>query len=55
MLDRVIDRMPALLVLASLALLGHVAIEEVQRDELLVAGIPGAVLLIVYLVSGRAR
>lgn len=55
MLDRLIDRMPALLVLASLALLGHVAVQEVDRTELLAAGIPGAVLLLVYLVGGRSR
>ena len=55
MLDRVVDRMPALLVIASLGLLAQVAIEETGRTELLVAGVPSVVLLLMYLVSGRRR
>ncbi len=55
MLDRFVDRLPSFLVFMSLALLGYVAIDEVERPELLLAGVPSAVLFVIYLLSGRSR
>ena len=52
MLDRVIDRLPALLLFLVLALLAHVAIFDVGQPGRLVAGIPAALLLLLYLRAG---
>ena len=52
MLDRAIDRLPALLLLAVLALLAHVAIFDRQQPGRLMAGIPAALLLLFYLRAG---
>ena len=53
MLDRVIDRLPALLLVAVLALLAHVAIFDVHEPVRLMAGIPALLLLLLYLRAGR--
>jgi len=52
MLDRVIDRLPALLLIAALALLAQVAIFEVDQPGRLMAGIPAFLLLLLYLRAG---
>jgi len=52
MLDRAIDRLPALLLLAVLALLAHVALFDRHEPGRLMAGIPAALLLLVYLRTG---
>jgi hypothetical protein len=52
MLDRVIDRLPAVLLFLVLALLAHVAIFDARQPGRLVAGIPAALLLILYLRAG---
>ena len=52
MLDRVIDRLPALLLIAALALLAHVAIFDVDQPVRLMAGIPALLLLFLYLRAG---
>ena len=53
MLDRVIDRLPALLLVAVLALLAHVAIFDSHQPGRLMAGIPALLLLLLYLRAGR--
>ena len=50
--DKLIDRMPALLLLAILLLLGHVAVFDRHEPGRLMAGIPAALLLILYLRAG---
>jgi len=52
MLDRVIDRLPALLLFAALALLAHVAIFDAHEPGRLMAGIPAFLLLVLYLRAG---
>ena len=52
MLDRVIDRLPALLLLALLALLVQATVFEVREPGRLVAGIPAFLLLLLYLRAG---
>ena len=52
MIDRVVDRLPALLLLAVVALGAHVAIAEVGNWRLLVASVPAFLLFVVYLRSG---
>jgi len=52
MFDRVIDRLPALLLLAALALLAHVAIFDAHEPGRLMAGIPAFLLLLLYLRAG---
>lgn len=52
MLERAIDRLPALLLLAVLALLAHVALFDRHEPGRLMAGIPAALLLLLYLRSG---
>jgi len=52
MLDRLIDRLPALLLLAIVALAAHVAVMEAGELRLLIASVPAFVLLVVYLRSG---
>ena len=51
-MDRVIDRLPALLLVAALALLAHVAIFDVDQPVRLMAGIPAFLLLLLYLRAG---
>jgi hypothetical protein len=51
-LDRVIDRLPALLLFLALALCAHVALFDTHDKSLLVAIIPGFVLLVLYLRAG---
>ena len=52
MIDRVVDRLPALLLLAVVALGAHVAIIEVQDWRLLTASVPAFLLFVLYLRSG---
>lgn len=52
MLDRVIDRLPALLLLAFVALGAHVAIVEADDWRGLSASVPAFVLFVLYLRSG---
>ena len=52
MFDRVIDRLPAVLLFLVLALLAHVAIFDAGLPGRLVAGIPAALLLLLYLRAG---
>ncbi|HTE06430.1 MAG TPA: hypothetical protein VK824_09555 [Planctomycetota bacterium] len=52
MLDRVIDRLPALLLFLALVLCAHVALFDAGDKGLLVAEIPGLVLLVLYLRAG---
>ena len=52
MLDRVINRLPALLLLAVLLLLAQVAIFDASQPGRLVAGIPAFLLLLLYLRAG---
>lgn len=52
MLDRVIDRLPAVLLFLVLALLAHVAFFDVNQPGRLVAGIPAALVLLLYLRAG---
>jgi hypothetical protein len=52
-LDRVIDRLPALLLLGVIALAAQVALVELRDPERLLAAVPAAVLLVLYLRSGR--
>jgi hypothetical protein len=52
MLDRMIDRLPALLLLAVVALAAHVAVMEAKDYKLLVASVPAFLLLVFYLRSG---
>ena len=51
MIDRVVDRLPALLLLAVVALGAHVAIIEVQDWRLLTASVPAFLLFVLYLRS----
>jgi len=53
MLDRAIDRLPALLACALLLLLVHVAVFDRDEPARLMAGIPAALLLLLYLRAGR--
>ena len=52
MLDRVIDRLPALLLLAFVALGAHVAIVEARDWRGLSASVPAFLLFVWYLRSG---
>jgi hypothetical protein len=52
MLDRVINRLPALLLIAALVLLAHVAIFDAHEPGRLMAGIPAFLLLLLYLRAG---
>jgi len=52
MFDRVIDRLPALLLLAVVALGAHVAIIEAKDWRLLTASVPAFLLFVLYLRSG---
>lgn len=52
MLDRAIDRLPALLLFAVLALLAHVALFDAHEPGRLLAGIPAFLLLLLYLKAG---
>ncbi|HZM01178.1 MAG TPA: hypothetical protein VFD43_13105 [Planctomycetota bacterium] len=52
MLDRVIDRLPALLLLAVVALAAHVAVMEAGNLKLLVASVPAFLLFVFYLRAG---
>ena len=52
MLDRLIDRLPALLLLAVVALGAHVAVVEAEDWRLLVASAPAFLLFVLYLRSG---
>jgi len=52
MLDRVIDRLPALLLLAILALLVQAVVFDVRQPGKLLAGIPAGLLLLLYLRAG---
>ena len=52
MLDRVVDRLPALLLLAIVALGAHVAIIEAKDWRLLTASVPAFLLFVLYLRSG---
>jgi hypothetical protein len=52
MLDRVIDRLPAVLLLLVLALLAHVAFFDTNQPGRLLAGIPAAIVLLLYLRAG---
>ena len=52
MLDRVIDRLPALLLLAVILLAVQVAIFEVKQPVQIVGALPVAVLLFLYLRAG---
>ena len=51
-LDRIIDRLPALLLLLALLLCAHVALFDAHDKALLVATIPGLMLLVLYLRAG---
>jgi len=51
-LDRIIDRLPALLLFLALLLCAHVALFDAQEKGRLVAAIPGTVLLLLYVRSG---
>jgi len=55
MLDRVIDRLPAVLLILVLALLAHVAFFDVNKPAKLVAGIPAVVVLLLYLRAGTGK
>jgi uncharacterized membrane protein YgcG len=52
MIDRVVDRLPALLLLAVVALGAHVAIIEAHDWRLLTASVPAFLLFVLYLRSG---
>ena len=52
MIDRVVDRLPALLLLAVVALGAHVAIIEAGDWRLLTASAPAFLLFVLYLRSG---
>jgi hypothetical protein len=52
MLERVIDRLPALLLFAVLLLLAHVAIFDAREPGRLLAGIPAFLLLLLYARAG---
>src|SRR6185436_6416146 len=52
MIDRVVDRLPALLLLAVVALGAHVAIIEANDWRLLTASVPAFLLFVLYLRSG---
>jgi hypothetical protein len=51
-MDRVIDRLPALLLFAVLLLLAHVAVFEARQPAKLLAGVPAFLLLLLYLRAG---
>jgi hypothetical protein len=51
-LDRLIDRLPALLLFLALLLCAHVALFDAQEKARLVASLPGLVLLVLYLRAG---
>lgn len=53
MLDRLVDRLPALLLLFVLLLCAHVSLFDRDRPALLVAAAPGFVVLLAYLRAGR--
>ena len=51
-LDRLIDRLPALLLAAALALCAHVALFDRDEPRLLVAAVPGLLVLLLYQRAG---
>lgn len=51
-LDRLIDRLPTLLLFLALLLCAHVALFDAQDKVRLVAAIPGTLLLLLYVRSG---
>lgn len=53
MLERAIDRLPALLAFALLLLLVHVSVFDRREPARLLAGIPAALLLLFYLRAGK--
>lgn len=53
MLERLVARIPALLVLASLVLLVQVTVVQDDEARVLVHGVPAALLLLAYLRAGR--
>lgn len=53
MLEKLVARIPALLVAASLLLLAQVALAQEHEPRLLVGGVPAALLLVAYLRAGR--
>lgn len=53
-LGRIIDRAPALLVLAALALALQVALAQDGEPGDLLASVPAALLLVAYVRAGRA-
>jgi hypothetical protein len=52
MIDRLIDRLPALLLLGILALAAQVALVELDEPQRLLAAVPATVLLVLYLRAG---
>jgi len=52
MIDRIVDRLPALLLLAVVALGAHVAVVGANDWRLLVASGPAFLLFVLYLRSG---
>jgi hypothetical protein len=53
MLTRLIDRMPALLLGGLILLSAHVAWLEAEKPSQLLASVPAALLLLLYLRAGR--
>ena len=51
-IDRLIDRLPALLLAGALALCAHVALFDRDEPRLLVAAAPGVLVLLLYLRAG---
>ena len=54
MLEKLVARLPALLVALSLLLLAQVALVQGDEPALLVGGAPAALLLVTYLRAGRS-
>lgn len=52
MLERAVDRIPALLLLLPLLLLGWVALAQARAPGLLAAGAPLCLVLVLYLQAG---
>jgi len=52
MFDRAIDRLPALLLVAVLALVVQVTVFDAHEPGRLIAGIPAFLLLLLYLRAG---
>ena len=55
MLDRLVARIPALLMLGLLACAGHVVVREADQPARLVALVPTLLLFVAYLRSGRRQ